>query len=214
MCCEDAWVAYYTYQVERIDMATVEGPVVATTTLPLSHGNTAVFSPRIVEATPTTKPTPQSRPAFEIEEHPIDQVRPIKVGVIGAGLAGVNAGILLPAKLPGLDLRIYDKNADVVCYVANSKRGLESLTDDNRVALGLKTPTPACDATFQPTSTSQASHPTRNGPRSLLKARRSATIGRAWRASTTSTSIYDFSNGSRRPSGFPSWANGVLPCGV
>ncbi|OJJ46755.1 hypothetical protein ASPZODRAFT_66443 [Penicilliopsis zonata CBS 506.65] len=53
------------------------------------------------------------KPAFEIEEHPIDEVRPIKVGVIGAGLTGVTAGILLPAKLPGLDLRIYDKNADV-----------------------------------------------------------------------------------------------------
>ncbi|KAI9044802.1 flavin-containing monooxygenase [Aspergillus affinis] len=94
-------------------MAAAKGPVVATTTLPLSHGNPAVHSPRIGEPAPTTKPTPQNRPAFEIEEHPIDQVRPIKVGVIGAGLAGVNAGILLPAKLPGLDLRIYDKNADV-----------------------------------------------------------------------------------------------------
>lgn len=51
---------------------------------------------------------------FEIEEHPIDVVRPIKVGIIGAGLAGITAGVLLPAKLPGLDLRIYDKNADVV----------------------------------------------------------------------------------------------------
>jgi hypothetical protein len=53
---------------------------------------------------------------FELEEHPVDVVRPIKVGVIGAGLAGITAGVLLPAKLPGLDLRIYDKNADVVCY--------------------------------------------------------------------------------------------------
>lgn len=53
---------------------------------------------------------------FELEEHPVDMVRPIKVGVIGAGLAGITAGVLLPAKLPGLDLRIYDKNADVVCY--------------------------------------------------------------------------------------------------
>ncbi|RJE20918.1 Flavin-binding monooxygenase [Aspergillus sclerotialis] len=53
------------------------------------------------------------RPSFELEEHPIDEVRPIKVGVIGAGLAGVTAGILLPAKLPGLDLRIWDKNTDV-----------------------------------------------------------------------------------------------------
>ncbi|KAL2825087.1 hypothetical protein BDW59DRAFT_180025 [Aspergillus cavernicola] len=55
----------------------------------------------------------ESRPAFQIEEHPIDQVRPLKVGVIGAGLGGITAGVLLPAKLPGLDLRIYDKNADV-----------------------------------------------------------------------------------------------------
>lgn len=52
---------------------------------------------------------------FDLEEHPIDQPRPIKVGVIGAGLSGVTAGVLLPAKLPGLDLRIYDKNPDVVC---------------------------------------------------------------------------------------------------
>lgn len=56
-----------------------------------------------------------TRPRFELEEHPVDQVRDIKVGVIGAGLAGVTAGILLPAKLPGLDLRIYEKNPDVVC---------------------------------------------------------------------------------------------------
>lgn len=50
---------------------------------------------------------------FELEEHPVDEVRPIKVGIIGAGIAGITAGVILPAKLPGLDLRIYDKNADV-----------------------------------------------------------------------------------------------------
>ena len=57
---------------------------------------------------------PDAKSKFAIEEHPVDEVRPIKVGIIGAGLTGVSAGILLPAKLPGLDLRIYDKNADVV----------------------------------------------------------------------------------------------------
>lgn len=57
---------------------------------------------------------PQTKPKIEIEEHPIDQVRDVKVAVIGAGLAGVSAGVLLPAKLPGIDLTIYDKNADVV----------------------------------------------------------------------------------------------------
>jgi hypothetical protein len=54
---------------------------------------------------------------FALEEHPVDKVRPIKVGIIGAGLTGITAGVLLPAKLPGLDLRIYDKNRDVVCEI-------------------------------------------------------------------------------------------------
>ncbi|KAB8299226.1 hypothetical protein EYC80_001318 [Monilinia laxa] len=57
------------------------------------------------------RPTPQ--PNFEIEEHPIDIVKPVKVAVIGAGLAGINAGILLPAKVPGIQLTIFEKNADV-----------------------------------------------------------------------------------------------------
>lgn len=52
---------------------------------------------------------------FALEEHPVDTLRPIKVGIVGAGLGGITAGVLLPAKLPGIDLRIYDKNADVVC---------------------------------------------------------------------------------------------------
>lgn len=58
---------------------------------------------------------PEENIKFALEEHPVDKVRPIKVGVIGAGLTGITAGVLLPAKLPGLDLRIYDKNSDVVC---------------------------------------------------------------------------------------------------
>lgn len=57
----------------------------------------------------------KGRVSFALEEHPVDKVRPIKVGIIGAGLTGITAGVLLPAKLPGLDLRIYDKNSDVVC---------------------------------------------------------------------------------------------------
>lgn len=35
---------------------------------------------------------------FKISEHPIDEVRTLKVGIVGSGLAGLTAGALLPAK--------------------------------------------------------------------------------------------------------------------
>jgi hypothetical protein len=69
-----------------------------------------------VDSEVTTSPE-EKNSTFQLEEHPVDEVRPIKVGIIGAGLAGITAGVMLPAKLPGLDLRIYDKNADVVCQL-------------------------------------------------------------------------------------------------
>lgn len=34
--------------------------------------------------------------------------------MIGAGISGITAGILLPAKVPGIELTIYEKNSDVV----------------------------------------------------------------------------------------------------
>jgi hypothetical protein len=43
----------------------------------------------------------------------IDHGRKLRVAVIGAGLAGINAGILLPAKVPGIELTIFEKNNDV-----------------------------------------------------------------------------------------------------
>jgi hypothetical protein len=46
--------------------------------------------------------------------HCIDHIRELKVAVIGAGLSGINAGILLPAKVPGIKLTIFEKNHDVV----------------------------------------------------------------------------------------------------
>ncbi|KAJ5760458.1 hypothetical protein N7520_007614 [Penicillium odoratum] len=105
-------------------MTLLESPQVAT--LP-SLGNLSQ-KPEVLEGSSYSTPVPfvainssdepisnahDGKVEFSLEEHPVDEVRPIKVGIIGAGLTGVSAGILLPAKLPGLDLRIYDKNADV-----------------------------------------------------------------------------------------------------
>ena len=51
---------------------------------------------------------------LELPNKPIDEIRKLKVAVIGAGLTGITAGILLPAKVPGVDVTIFEKNADVV----------------------------------------------------------------------------------------------------
>lgn len=85
-----------------------------------------------------TRPTlpieyPVSRLQLDRNRH-IDDIRPLKVAVIGvrracgrfkdryitdiqqAGLSGINAGILLPAKVPGIQLTIFEKNNDVVSH--------------------------------------------------------------------------------------------------
>ena len=51
---------------------------------------------------------------LEIEEHPIDSAPRIKAIVVGSGIAGINAAILLPTKVPGLDLVIYERSSDIV----------------------------------------------------------------------------------------------------
>lgn len=73
-------------------------------------------------------PYPQS--SLQLENHSIDQVRNLRVAVIGAGLAGITAGVLLPAKVPGIDLRIYEKNSEVVS---------SSLTKENNIPTRLLT---------------------------------------------------------------------------
>ncbi|RAK99361.1 flavin-containing monooxygenase [Aspergillus ibericus CBS 121593] len=98
-------------------MAAVKGPQIIQSDLVSlndhEHHPTVSLKSLVNETVLADRTKEEARPAFEIEEHPIDQVRPIKVGVIGAGLAGITAGILFPAKVPGLDLRIYEKNAGV-----------------------------------------------------------------------------------------------------
>ncbi|KAM0741397.1 hypothetical protein ACQRIT_004254 [Beauveria bassiana] len=49
---------------------------------------------------------------LEIVDRYIDEPRPLKVAVIGGGLAGILAGVLLPTKVPGIQLTIYEKNRD------------------------------------------------------------------------------------------------------
>ncbi|KAF4450287.1 hypothetical protein F53441_6570 [Fusarium austroafricanum] len=87
----------------------------------LSHS--AVKSAPIEKITPVTptirnepdvdETSPYHNPRLALIDRFLDEPRPVRVGVIGAGLAGITAGILLPAKVPGIKLTIYEKNADV-----------------------------------------------------------------------------------------------------
>lgn len=43
----------------------------------------------------------------------IDDIRPLKVIVVGAGVSGILAGIRFPQRVRDLDLVIYDKNEDI-----------------------------------------------------------------------------------------------------
>jgi cation diffusion facilitator CzcD-associated flavoprotein CzcO len=84
----------------------------------------AIFAAAHVERDPAAvhpeivKPGPEySRhehlPSFEIKDHPVENFRPMKVIVIGAGFSGIYCGIRIPQKLKNVQLTIYEKNEGV-----------------------------------------------------------------------------------------------------
>lgn len=91
----------------------IESPYLSEANLPYSLRLHAELQPEEKVAAPLRTVFPP----LEIEEHAIDEVRSLRVVVVGAGIAGITAGILLPAKVPGLDLTIYEKASDVVCIL-------------------------------------------------------------------------------------------------
>ena len=50
---------------------------------------------------------------FTIKDEPIENLRPLKVRVIGAGYSGIYLGIRIPQRLRNIDLQIYEKNEGV-----------------------------------------------------------------------------------------------------
>ncbi|KAL1591671.1 hypothetical protein SLS60_011669 [Paraconiothyrium brasiliense] len=74
----------------------------------------------VEEEVPAKEPSPEFPqnlrtifPPLELEEHPVDEVRRLRVAVVGAGISGITAGIFLPAKVPNIDLVIYERNNDI-----------------------------------------------------------------------------------------------------
>ncbi|KAL1943925.1 hypothetical protein VTO73DRAFT_3743 [Trametes versicolor] len=61
---------------------------------------------------PAREATPPST-QYTIGDFCIDEYRPVKVIVIGAGFSGITAGIRFPQKIPNVDIVIYEKNAAI-----------------------------------------------------------------------------------------------------
>jgi cation diffusion facilitator CzcD-associated flavoprotein CzcO len=62
---------------------------------------------------PEAATLPASPPLAKFPQKAVDEPRPIKVVVIGAGYSGIIAGIRLSQRIRNLSLTIYDSNADV-----------------------------------------------------------------------------------------------------
>ncbi|EXJ79459.1 hypothetical protein A1O3_08961 [Capronia epimyces CBS 606.96] len=52
-------------------------------------------------------------PLSWLEDRCVDERRPLRVVVVGAGISGILASIRLPQRIPNLSLQIYEKNSDV-----------------------------------------------------------------------------------------------------
>ncbi|KAF9894843.1 hypothetical protein FE257_004464 [Aspergillus nanangensis] len=81
-------------------------------TTPVFHKLPSTNSTRTQSSGPRT-----IEPPFILEDHPVDESLSIKAIVVGAGITGITAGVLLPIKVPGLQLQIYERHPDIVSYL-------------------------------------------------------------------------------------------------
>lgn len=138
------------------------------------------------ELQPKSKPRAPLRtifPSFEIEEHAIDDTPNLKAIVVGAGISGIDAGILFPQKVPGLELVIYEQTSDIVrTHPSELPQKTKTLS---RVEHGTPTSTPASNATSQPTSTKAHFRHLSHGRNPTLKEQKLKLTGlRLWKNTT------------------------------
>jgi len=93
-----------------VEVTSAPEPLESITTNPQVEEPETKPAPSVHTATKPTPLYPQSK--FELVDRFIDDPRPLRVAVIGGGLSGILAGILLPAKVPNIQLTIYEKNKD------------------------------------------------------------------------------------------------------
>jgi ribulose 1,5-bisphosphate synthetase/thiazole synthase len=54
-----------------------------------------------------------ARTPFKLRDTAVENLRPLKVIVVGAGYSGIYCGIRIPERLRNVELVIYEKNAGV-----------------------------------------------------------------------------------------------------
>ncbi|KAF3481853.1 uncharacterized protein GIQ15_04612 [Arthroderma uncinatum] len=99
----------------------VEHPIVTgrsqCTTIPHEQPIPATAAPEVNKILPEAELEPKhpsyTLPTISLVDRYADEPRKIRVAVIGAGLSGLIAGVLLPAKVPSIELTIFEKNSDV-----------------------------------------------------------------------------------------------------
>jgi hypothetical protein len=88
--------------------------------------------------------------SFKLSDTPVENFRPLKVIVIGAGYSGIYCGIRIPERLRNVELVIYEKNAGVGGTWYENRWGM--ISTDNRRADMLTLPRYlgcACDVPCQ-----------------------------------------------------------------
>lgn len=129
---------------------------------------------------------------LELVDRYIDEPRPLKVAVIGGGLAGILAGVLLPAKVPGVQLTIYEKNKDFVSWLRFAFHCLEA-HPSYREEHGSRTFIPVSAVTYRLMFINRLLSPKRIGPTSLHLGTKFGTTGSLSLKSTMCTSMPNLS---------------------
>lgn len=95
----------------RVQPDAVNGTVTNGAVAPGSH-STEDEKPKQPSRLETVASYPVSN--LTLEDRCIDDFRPLRVAVIGAGLSGILSGILLPLKVPNIQLTIFEKSKELV----------------------------------------------------------------------------------------------------
>ncbi|RPD76724.1 FAD/NAD-P-binding domain-containing protein [Lentinus tigrinus ALCF2SS1-7] len=78
----------------------------------LGYNNTILHNNEIMSANKLAEDA-TTRGPFALGDFAIDEYRPIRVAVIGAGISGIVAGVRFPQKVPNVQLTIYEKDDGV-----------------------------------------------------------------------------------------------------